>query len=336
MSHIYKDYNFFDMDGKETTMEDLIINDCLQGKVAISEGIVVCKKTNKHRYREFRGAPIWSKDGQIKEIVISSINIEERLEREEALIESEKNTKNLVEELKKIDKERLEFLSSLSHELRNPLATINMGLDLMTYLEDKKDEEERLIETLKRQTKQLGRLVDDLLNMTRISQNKFELSLERLELNQLLEEIIEDSMLFFKEKRIQVDKNINQNKILIEGDASRLRQVIENILHNASKFTPSNGRVTILLKKDLVKNEAITSIKDTGEGMSKELIRDIFKPYVQTMKKRGQSMGGLGIGLSIARDVVERHRGYIQVLSKGQGKGTEFIIKLPLLEDSKD
>lgn len=214
-----------------------------------------------------------------------AMDIEERawcaMERAKIQKEKEKPARDLIEELENTDKQRMDFLSSLSHELRNPLATISMGLDLMDYIEDNKEEEKALKKTLKRQTKQLARLVDDLLNMTRISQNKFELRLEELELNLLLCQVIGDSNLFFREKGITMETSLSKDKIFIEGDGVRLRQVIENILHNASKFTPIDGKVTISLKKDKTNNQAIISIKDTGQGMSREDIKDIFKPYVQ-------------------------------------------------------
>ncbi len=331
ISEVLKQVEIFRIDGTPLKEKDEITAKALQGETTKVENLVIYKKSGMKMYKESVASPILDRNGDIIGAVTISTDITKRIHMEQALRDKEIQAMELIKKLEKTDELRIAFLSSLSHELRNPLATITMGLDLMDYIEDNKEERQKLKETLKRQAKQLSRLVDDLLNMTRITRNKFELKLEKLELNQLIVQVIEDSNLFFNEKGIKVETKIMQERIYIKGDGARLTQVIENLLHNASKFTPKGGKVTILLKRAQTTNEAIISIKDTGVGMPMELIKVIFEPYVQAKNNLGKSLGGLGMGLFIAKDVVERHKGQMKVLSEGEGKGAEFVISLPTL-----
>lgn len=331
ISEIFKQVAIFSTDGTLLKEEDVKPTRALQGETVREENIVIYKNSGLRMYKESISSPIINRDGSIIGAVTISTDITKRKEMELSLTEKEKLARELIKKLEETDKQRVAFLSTLSHELRNPLATIALGLDLMDYTEYNKEEQQKTREILKRQTKQLNRLVDDLLNMTRITQNKFELKLEEIELNHLLGQVIEDSYLFYNEQGIEVETNIEKERVFIEGDRARLTQLIENILYNASKFTPSGGKVTILLKKDKLANEAAISIRDTGLGISKELIKVIYEPYVQA-NTLGESASGLGIGLSIAKDIVEKHGGNIEALSEGEGMGTEFIIRLPALK----
>lgn len=279
-----------------------------------------------------RSSPIKNKDGKIEGTVVISFDIEERIKMEEALKESNKKSLDLIEELKKTEETRKGFLSSLSHELRNPLATIELALDLMDFTEGNMDEQRKIRETIKRQTNQLVRLVDDLLNMTRITQNKFVLSLEKIQVNMLLEEIFTDNILSFRKKGIILEADMPQERIIIQGDKTRLKQVIRNILSNSLKFTPEKGNVTMTLKKDQTTKEVLISIKDTGKGIPDYIVKEIFEPYVQVRNNLGKSSGGLGLGLAIAKDIVERHKGSLKALSGGENMGTEILMRLPILD----
>lgn len=319
---------FYNMDGTPRSRKDIGILRALKGEKFMGEGMVKYKKTGKTMYREFRASPIRNDKKEILGAVVISMDIAQRIKAREALIESERISRQLWKELKKTDELRLNFLSSLSHELRNPLAAIKMGLEVMEKIEDEKEEVE-IRGMLKRQTEQLTRLVNDLLDITRITQNKFKLKTQDLDLSQLLRQVIRDNSLSFSTKSIEIKKNISRDRLLVKGDPIRLRQVVENILHNALKFTPRNGKVYIKLKKRKKDKTVVISIKDNGAGMSQELIKNIFKPYVQAKNKLGKSSAGLGIGLPIVKDIVDRHKGHIEVKSQGEGKGTEFIIYLP-------
>lgn len=259
---------FYNMDGTPRSRKDIGILRALKGEKFMGEGMVKYKKTGKTMYREFRASPIRNDKKEILGAVVISMDIAQRIKAREALIESERISRQLWKELKKTDELRLNFLSSLSHELRNPLAAIKMGLEVMEKIEDEKEE-------------------------------------------------------------VEIKKNISRDRLLVKGDPIRLRQVVENILHNALKFTPRNGKVYIKLKKRKKDKTVVISIKDNGAGMSQELIKNIFKPYVQAKNKLGKSSAGLGIGLPIVKDIVDRHKGHIEVKSQGEGKGTEFIIYLP-------
>ncbi len=234
------------LDGSPIPKKDLAVYRTLKGESSVEELIVKQLTDGTQSIRECRSTPIINKNGDIIGAAALIMDITKRKEMELSLIEKEILARELIKKLEETDKQRIAFLSTLSHELRNPLATIALGLDLMDYTEYNKEEQQKTREILKRQTRQLNRLVDDLLNMTRITQNKFELKLEEIELNHLLGQVIEDSYLFFNEQGIEVETNIEKERVFIEGDRARLTQLIENILYNASKFTPSGGKVSIL------------------------------------------------------------------------------------------
>lgn len=317
----------FDEDLKMSLVENGIMS-CLVAPIIKNGDVVGFFSTSQTKPRR------WTSEEfeLIKELSLVAWGLVESIENERALKESKRKLLQLVEELKRAQEIRKRFISSLSHELRNPLATISLGLDLMDYTEGDIKEQRKTRETLKRQTKQLIRLVGDLLNTTRITENRFELNLEKIEVNTLLEEIIKDNFLSSNCKEIVLEGNIVEDKIIIKGDKNRLRQAIGNMLNNSFKFTPEKGRVTITLKKGRQANEAYISIKDTGSGIPPDMLERIFDPHVQVRNDQGEATSGLGIGLSIVKDIVESHKGSIRALSQGENMGTEMIIKIPTLE----
>ena len=240
---------------------------------------------------------------------------------------------NVLEIIKLKNDSRLkaDFFSLLCHELRNPLLNLSLGLNLMDSIEDDKKEQEKIRTTLKRQVDQLTRLVDDLFKIIVITQDKVDYKFENLELNILLEEIVQDSYLYFSRKKIKLDLKLPDKEIYIKGDKFRLIQVIENILNNAFKFTPDKGSVFVVLKKDDLSNKAIISIKDTGRGIPSNLLESIFELYVRVGNNHEKSSGGLGIGLYIVKEIIKKHKGSIKALSDGDGMGTELIIELPII-----
>lgn len=328
---LIKNLEIFEIDWTPVSKDILPLFQSIKGKKTRWEEGVIDEKTGKLKYREHRSSPIKDKDGNVSGVVGLTYDITDRKEMEKSLIESRKKGLELIKKLKEADESKTSFLSSLSHELRNPLATIMMGLDLLQGTEENKEIQEKTIEMMVRQGKQLSRLVDDLLDMTRITQNRFELKLEDVEINRLLSNIVKDSWSDFDKNQIGQDINISKKPIYIKGDPIRLTQAIENLLHNASKFTPKYGKISISLKEDYRRSQVVISIKDNGEGIGPELIENIFQPFVQVKNGLGKSSAGLGIGLSIVKDIIERHNGTIEALSRGRGWGTEFIIRLPII-----
>ena len=242
-----------------------------------------------------------AKEEKEKELLLAqAIREREKLraiiDREESLKESKRHALDLVKKLRESDRQKNKFLSVLSHELRNPLATIMMGLSLLDQVSLDKEQEQKTRETITRQAEQLLSLVDDLLDITRITQNRFELKKEIVEFNKIIECISLDKQLMFDEKEIIFETEIKSNKIYVEGDPLRLTQVIENLLHNALKFTPKGGKVVLILDKDQKTREAVITVIDTGEGIPPELLEKVFESFVQVDHGVGKNIRGLGTG----------------------------------------
>lgn len=241
-------------------------------------------------------------------------------------------SKKAVVELKKADRNKDEFISVLSHELRNPLATIVAGMSLIRF-SDSNEVTRSTTEILDRQIKQLTRLVDDLLDLTRINNNKIILKKENVSLNTLLGNTIDDLMPLFREKNIDVAFEAS-DFISIVIDPIRIKQIVENLLYNALNYTDSYGKVTVRIKMN--SKEAVISVKDTGIGLSPELIPRIFDPFVQADQTLARPYSGLGLGLAIVKNITELHGGGVCVYSDGLGKGSEFFIHLPVVNEEGD
>lgn len=250
----------------------------------------------------------------------------------EKLEKSEKHALNLVKQLEINDKNKDRFLNMLSHELRNPLAAINMSIQLIEYTEDN-FQKAKARNIIKQQVKQLNRLVDDLVDITRINNNKMEIKKEKIDLRKILLETVEAYKSLYEKKEIKLNVRINTGSVFIDADIVRLKQVVGNLLHNAMKFTHSNGAVTVYL--NLENNEAVIKIVDTGVGIKPELLKEVFNSFVQADNSIDRSYGGLGLGLAIVKELVKLHGGSVEAFSEGANKGSQFIIKLPLVVENK-
>ena len=247
----------------------------------------------------------------------------------EMLKQSEESALALVKKLEEADRNKDQFLSTLSHELRNPLAAISAELDMLDISQDKW-QIKRAKDTMHRQINQLCALVDELLDLTRITNNKIDLKKKEIELNELIKIIAEDQRTLFSEKDIMLHTGISNDPIYLDADPVRLKQIISNLLSNAYKHTRPGGE-TILsgYKND---QEAVISVKDNGTGICPQLIPRLFQPFVQAGMPLDRSCEGLGLGLSITKGIAELHGGSVEAHSEGLGKGSEFMIRLPLSE----
>lgn len=232
------------------------------------------------------------------------------------------------EELRNADKIKNNFISVLSHELRNPLATISAGISILEMSENKL-QTEKAKEIIKRQIGQLCKLVDDLLDLTRITQNKIQLKKEDIIINNLLMDAAKDAAFLFDNKGVQFSVEIQEKPMLIYADPVRITQIIGNLLYNALKFTPGGGAVLLSLTQD--KDQAVIMVKDNGIGVSKEILPNLFKPFTQADNLLDrQNNGGLGLGLYIVKGIVDMHEGNVTASSEGLGKGSLFTIRLPV------
>jgi PAS domain S-box len=266
-------------------------------------------------------------------ITLLGTDITEQKKIEESLKQSEQHALALVKELKKADRNKNRFLNNLSHELRNPLASIMMSLSLLKRVAPKSEQACQAKEIFERQTIQLSRLVDDLLDVTRISQNKIVLKKELVELNNLVSRTVEDYKNMFDEKEVNLKAEIFSEPIYLQADPTRLTQVIGNLLHNALKFTEISGETQIIISKYENCNEAVIEVRDDGLGIKPVLLPDLFQPFVQAESSLDRNRGGLGLGLAIVKGIVDLHGGSVSANSQGLGKGAQFAIRLPLLPD---
>jgi PAS domain S-box-containing protein len=260
----------------------------------------------------------------------------ERIRAEETIHQSEKRAHTLVEELRKMDRNKNQFLSMLSHELRNPLASIMMSISLLDRVTPGGEQFGQAKEIIDRQTVQLSRLVDDLLDVTRITQNKINLKKETVNLNELISRALADYQEQLASKGVRLEVELTPVPLHMEADPARLTQVIGNLINNAAKFTAMGDTVLVSVWKDEDQQEAVICVKDNGLGIKPDVLPDLFLPFIQVDSSLDRSSGGLGLGLAIVKGMAELHGGSAAAASEGLGKGAQFIIRLPLPAISKN
>ena len=231
-----------------------------------------------------------------------------------------------VEELQESERHINEFLAMLSHELRNPLAPIVNALALMR---EDPGQNPPMLDLLERQVSHLSHIVDDLLDVSRITRGKIRLQMETADLNATVLRALESARPLIDARGHTVELDFCGERLFVEADATRISQVVLNLINNAAKYTPVGGRISISLSRE--NREAVLKVRDNGIGISPELLPNVFDLFIQGDRALDRSEGGLGIGLTIARRIVEMHGGSIVALSEGPGKGAEFVVRLPVV-----
>jgi signal transduction histidine kinase len=226
------------------------------------------------------------------------------------------------------NRRKSEFLAVLAHEIRNPLAPICNGIELLERAPPGGEIARRARETVARQARQLSRLVDALLDLTRVSRGQIALARSRLDLVPLVSDVVEDHRPLFAERGLHFEATLPSAPVLVCGDATRLTQIIGNLLHNAAKFTEAGGHVALTLGVD--GDRGMLSVDDSGVGIDPEMLPDIFEPFTQADSSLDRSGVGLGLGLALVKGLVELHGGEIAVHSEGRGRGSRFVVSLPL------
>jgi PAS domain S-box-containing protein len=251
-----------------------------------------------------------------------------RQQAEQALRESETALKASNARLAEADRRKNEFLAMLGHELRNPLATIQLAVEMLRRRCDENPELKKAGELLRRQTTQLVRMVDDLLEVSRVTSGKLALRKERTSLMSVVSHTVETAQSLFDAKAQQLRVSIPSEQIALVVDPARLAQALVNLLTNAAKYTPREGRIFLSAERD--EHQVIFRVKDTGIGIAPEMLKPIFDLFVQAERTLDRSQGGLGLGLPLVRKIVELHGGSVTAFSDGLGKGSEFQIHIPL------
>jgi CheY-like chemotaxis protein len=236
----------------------------------------------------------------------------------------EKQLQQRAEQLAEADRRKDEFLAMLGHELRNPLAPLKNAARLLT-LRGTPDAEVRGID---RQVRQLARLVDDLLDVSRISRGKIMLQKEAVELAEVLERAVEISRPIIAARRHELAEVLPPEPVYLEADPTRLAQALANLLNNAAKYTPEGGHIRLTAERQGA--EVVLRIRDNGVGITPEMLPRVFDLFVQADQTLDRSQGGLGLGLTLVKSLVELHGGRVEAFSEGLGKGSEFVVHLPV------
>jgi PAS domain S-box-containing protein len=237
--------------------------------------------------------------------------------------------KRVEDILKNADRSKNEFLATLAHELRNPLAPIRSAAEILHARTPDVPEAQWALEVIDRQVTQMTRLIDDLLDIGRIASNKLELRMERVELGDVLQGAIETSRPLLDSSGHDFEATLPSEPIHLEADATRLAQVVSNLLNNAAKYTERGGRIRLAAERR--GTEAVIRVSDSGIGIPSEMISRIFEMFTQADRSVDRSQGGLGVGLTLARRLVELHGGTIEARSEGSGMGSEFVVRLPAI-----
>jgi len=232
--------------------------------------------------------------------------------------------------LREADERKDEFLAMLSHELRNPMSAIRNAVEILKIGTLDPDKARFARDVIDRQSTQLARLVDDLLDISRITRGKIELRPQRFDLLQAVHSAVETNRSLIEARRHKIRLSLPKRPITFHGDFARTVQIVANLLHNAAKYTAEGGELSV--SAGLEASVAVIRVRDSGIGIPKDRLADIFGPFVQLMNGSDESHGGLGVGLTLVKTLAELHGGTVEARSPGPGHGSEFIVRLPGLQ----
>jgi PAS domain S-box-containing protein len=277
------------------------------------------------------------KDGSVKHVLIHSNGLWENgqflytrcfIRDVTERVQLEDELKKRLAQLAEADRRKNEFLAILGHELRNPLSAVVNAIAAADLNESCR---ERALDIARRQTGQLARLVDDLLDITRITQGRIALRREVVHVRIIVECVVEEarSLLESRRQELVVSFSPETDNVQVDADPARLQQIVDNLIHNATKFTPPAGRVEVLVQ--LEHKDVVLRVRDSGIGISPEMLPCVFDLFTQADHSLDRAQGGLGIGLTLIKGLVEMHGGRVQARSDGPGKGSEFEVRLPAL-----
>jgi two-component system CheB/CheR fusion protein len=300
---------------------------------ALREGVIVglanhtllIAKDGTERPIDDSASPIQDEHGVQFGCVLVFRDITDRKKMEDEL-------RQVAAELSEANRRKDEFLATLAHELRNPLAPIRNGLQVMRSARDNGDTVEQARIIMERQVSQLVRLVDDLMDLSRINRGQIELRTERVHLAAILNSAVETSRPAIEEMGHELSVTIPDQPIVVQADPVRLAQVFLNLLNNAAKYSDHGGHVWLNVERQ--GSDVVVSVRDTGIGIPADQLGRIFEMFTQLDRSLEKSQSGLGIGLNIVKRLVEKHGGSIEARSDGPGRGAEFVVRLPVVVEA--
>ncbi|MBC7414856.1 MAG: response regulator [Herminiimonas sp.] len=283
-----------------------------------------CRKDGSVLRAQSSVAAIRSSNGEFLGIIAVVLDVSERLRSEEEL-------RRLAAELSEADRRKDLFLATLAHELRNPLAPLRNGLQVMERSWNNGEALVKVHAMMDRQLTQLVRLVDDLLDVSRITQGKLDLRKERIDLRTVVNAAVETSRPVIEQAGHELAIVMPDEPIFVDGDAARLAQVMSNLLNNAAKYTYRGGRIRLMVWRE--RGMVAISVQDDGIGIPPAMLDKVFVMFTQVDRTLEKTTGGLGIGLSLVKGLLEMHSGTIEAKSDGEGTGSEFVVRLPVMMD---
>ena len=302
-------------DGRDMPVDELPMQYAMAHRTHVTNVIEIARADGKVVHVQNDVEPLYDRHGVVCGCVSVCVDLTERKQVEGVLREA--------------DRRKDEFLATLSHELRNPLAPIRNALELMRRARHDPSLNERALAIMERQVKQLVRLTDDLLDVSRITRNRIELRRERLDLRTAIRSALETIEPLSDAAGHVVTVDLPDEPLWVYADLTRLAQAFANLLNNAVKYTDRGGRIT--LTASARNSEAIVHLTDTGIGIAPADLPSVFDMFVQIEPTHSRARSGLGIGLALARRLIELHGGHIEAQSQGEGKGTTFVVRLPMV-----
>jgi len=271
------------------------------------------------RWHLSRAVPVRNEQGEVVRWFGTNTDVTERLEMEQALREA--------------DHRKDEFLATLAHELRNPIAPISNALQVWPMVENDPAEVEKLRAIMERQIRQMSRLIDDLLDVSRITRGKIQLRRQPVDLNTIVEGAVEAVAPLIDACGHHLEVVKSSTPAMVDGDVARLTQIVGNVLNNAAKYTLRGGKLRISVERQGA--EAIVRVTDNGAGIPRNMLESIFDMFQQVDQTLDRSHGGLGLGLTLVKRLVSLHGGEVIAESAGEGHGSEFVVRLPLLAEQQ-
>jgi signal transduction histidine kinase len=269
-----------------------------------------------------------------RQLVESRALARDALRRQHELEVEITQRKRAEERLREADRRKDEFLAMLAHELRNPLAPIRNSLHILQLRMPGDESLCRPLQVIDRQSRQLAGLVDDLLDVSRITQGQINLRMQTLKLADVVDQAVETSRPLLEARRHRFEIQLPKEAIYVNVDSTRLAQVILNLLNNAAKYTDEGGSIRLTVERS--GDEVVLRVRDNGMGIAPEMLPRIFELFSQGERTLDRSQGGLGIGLTLVRRLVELQGGTVQAFSEGLGRGSEFAVRLPAVQKSDE
>jgi len=294
-----------------------------EARAPFSMDLRLRRHDGEYRWMLDNGVPRFGADGAAIGYVGSCVDIHERKELEESLAER-------TQQLRLAERRQGQFLGMLSHELRNPLAPIANAASVLRTLEHTNPILVRLREILERQVGRLGHLIDELIDVTRAAQGQITLVRERVSVESIVQAAVAGSHDKLTAGGHQLDVDVPDERLFVRGDRERLAQALCHLIVNAAKFTAQPGTISISVRR--AAKTVHISVKDQGEGIDPKFLPHAFELFAQQDQSRARTLGGLGVGLTLARRIAQLHGGDVEGFSEGPGLGSEFVLWLPVLE----